>query len=220
MGKWLRRIFTEYIAGVLLVITVTVGVPLLAWLQSIPWYLIALSAIGAFCLMFFGINQYHTFQIERKKGLAEFGDKEIEVTIRDWLDDPIFKFQRRQVDSNHFFQFVVTDESSRPVIITRTKLKPTQLSLTTAITLGEKHRQKYETLNSPEKEKVVHTIRIEMARYGIGYSGIHIKLERAVLSDTVLLDNSLTEFYLRQRIFYVTGAFALYSEVIEMALSE
>ena len=215
---WIKRLFTDYLAGWLLVITPAI-IGFLAWVQSQPVYIIGLAIIIAFAFTFLGVNQFHVFRERRKKGIASLNDQGLEETIRNWLDDPLFKFQRK-VDPNYLFQFVVTDESGRPVTITRTKLSPTQLSLTTAIILGEKHRQKYETLNSPEKEKVVHTIRIEMARYGIGCSGIHIKLERAVLSDTVLLDNSLTEFYLRQRIFYVTGVFALYSEVIEMALSE
>jgi len=189
-----------------------------AWLQSQPLYIIGLAIIIAFAFTFLGVNQFHVFRERRKKGIASLNDQEIEETIRNWVDDPLFKFQRK-VNANCLFQFIVTDESGRPVTISRTKLSPTQLSLTTAITLGDKHRQKYETLSLLEKEKVVHTIRIEMARYGIGHEGIHIKLERAVLSDVVSLDNSLTGFYLKQRIFYATGAFALYSEVIEMALS-
>jgi hypothetical protein len=84
--------------------------------------------------------------------------------------------------------------------------------------LGDEHRKKYETLSNSEKEKIIHNLRIEMARYGIGYGGIHKGLERVVLSDVVLLDNALTEFYLRQRIFYVSGAFVLYEEIIGQQL--
>lgn len=218
MVKWLRALFTEFVVN-LLIGAWGVGVLIIVWLAQVPIYILLLVTLGSFGLVFLAINQFHTFQERRKKGLAELGDREIDGAIRDWLDDPIFKFQRK-VSPNYLFQFVVTDEAGRPITIGRPELKPTQLELATAITLGEKHRQKYETLSSYEREKVLHTLRIEMARYGIGYSGIHSKLERVVLSDIVLLDNSLTEFYLKQRIFYVTGAFALYKEVIGVALSE
>ena len=59
-----------------------------------------------------------------------------------------------------------------------------------------------------------------MARYRIGFSGINRDLERATLSDVVLLDNALTEYYLRQRIFYVRGAFVLYGEIMSQQLMD
>lgn len=210
--QWIKRLFTDYLAGWLLVITPAI-IGFLAWLQSQPMYIIGLAIIIAFAFTFLGINQFHAFQIRRKKGLAELGDEEVRETIRNWLDDPLFQFQRK-VAPDYLFQFVVTDDSGRPITISRPKLKPTQLQLATAITLSSEQRGKYETLSFGEKQKITHDLRIEMARYGISFTGINEKLERVTLSDIVLLDNSLTEFYLKQRVFFVVRAFALYSETI------
>ena len=112
----------------------------------------------------------------------------------------------------------MTDRQGRPVTITRYKAEPSTVLLTTAITLSNEHRKKHDTLNEHQKRVVSCNLRIEMERYGIGQQGIDNELKRAVLSDLVLLDNSLNEFYLHQRIFFVTGAFALYSTVVEREL--
>ena len=195
----------------------TVAVVILAWLEQMPAYLIVLSAIAAIAFGFWGVNQIHASRERRKRGIANLNDQETEKTIRNWLDDPFFTFQRK-VDPNSLFQFVVTDEPGRPVTISRPKLKPTHLELATAITLSNEHRKKYETLSLGGKQKIMHDLRIEMARYGISYNGIDTKLERVELVDIVLLDNSLTEFYFRQRVFFVIRAFVLYSEIIGQQL--
>ena len=167
--------------------------------------------------MFLGLNKLRIFRTGKGKRVTELNDKEFEKTIRDWLDDPLFKFQRKD-DPKYLFMFVVTDEQGRPITISRKISKPAQLHLATAITLGKEHIKTYETLSYYEKEKILYNLRIEMARYGIGYSGIEMELKRVVLTDTVLLDDSLTEFYLKQRIFYVTGAFILYGQRISQQL--
>jgi len=214
--EWIKRLLSDYLAGLLLVITPAI-IGFLAWFQSQPLYIIGLAIIIAFAFTFLGVNQFHVLRERRKKGIASLNDQEIEETIRNWLDDPLFKFQRK-VDPDYLFQFVVTDEPGRPVTISRTKLKPTHLELATAITLSNEHRGKYETLSLGEKQKIMHDLRIEMARYGIAYKGIDTKLERVDLGDIVLLDNSLTEFYFRQRVYFVIRAFVLYSEIIGQQL--
>ena len=217
MRRLLSSILRSMVGGVLLLIAITAVAPILAWLQSLPWYVIALSAIGSFGLSLFAINQFAVFQERRSRGFATQSNEKIEETIRNWLDDPVFKFQRK-VDPNCLFRFIITDEPGRPITISRSNLKPMQLELATAITLSSEQREKYETLSLGEKQKIMHDVRIEMARYGISYTGIDTKLERITLSDTVLLDNSLTEFYLRQRIFFVIRAFVLYAEIIGQQL--
>jgi hypothetical protein len=213
--KLLRWLF-DHLDTIVILCTSGAGVAavVLSRLQQLPLHYLLLIALGAFALVFWGINNFRAFQNKRKKGIAELSDKEIDTTIRDWLDDPIFTFKREN-KSECLFQFVVTDEQGRPITVSRTKLKPNQLSITTGINLSDEHRQKYETLSHDEKEKITHILRIEMARYGVGYKGIKKGLERIDLGDVVMIDNALTEFYLRQRIFYVIRAFALYSEIID-----
>jgi hypothetical protein len=217
VAKVLRWLF-DHLGTVVTICTSGVGVAaiVLARLQDLPIHYLLLIVLGVFGLVFWGINSFRTFH-KQKRGIADLGDKGMEKTIRDWLDDPSFTFKRED-KPDCFFQFVVTDESQRPITVSRTKAKPTYLSISTAITLSDEHRQKYEALGRDQQDKIIHNLRIEMARYGIGYRGIKRGLERVDLADVVFLDNALTEFYLRQRIFYVTGAFALYAESIGQQL--
>ena len=196
------------------------AVIVLVWLGDLPPYQLLLLILFTIVLVFWGINQIQILQERRKRGIAEVSDKEVYETIRGWLDDPVFTFQRKMSDEC-LFQFVVSeDQGRRPVTVSRTKAKPGQLSLSTGITLGDEHRKKYDRLSNKGKDKIVHNLRIEMARYRIGFSGINRGLEKANLSDVVLLDNALTEFYLRQRIFYVSGAFVLYDELMSQQLMD
>jgi len=197
----------------ILVVVGGIVVIILAWLASLPTYQLILLIIGTIGLVLWVINQIAIWRERTKKKISQLSDKEIEMTIRDWLDDPIFKF-KRSVDPNYLFQYVVKDESERPITISRPKLKPTQLELATAITLSANYRGIYETLSLNEKQNIMHNLRIEMARFGIAYLGIDTKLERGVLVDVLLLDDSLTESHLRHHVFFVIRAFSLYSEII------
>jgi hypothetical protein len=193
----------------------------ISWLSSIPLYqlvmVILFTLLGVLALVILILNQYRQFRTGRQKKIAELNDKDMERTIRDWLDKPTFIF-KREVSPDCLFRFIVADRQGRPVTISRYKSEPSTVLLTTAITLNDEHRKKHDTLNERQKKMVSCNLRIEMERYGIGQEGIDNELKRAVLSDPVLLDNSLNEVYLHQRIFFVTGAFALYSTVVEREL--
>ena len=219
----IKRVLRDFLVGAIttyLLAIVGGAVIVLGWLEDLPLYQLLLLILFTIALVFLGINQIRRLQERRKRGIAEVSEKDVDETIRGWLDDPVFTFQRK-MNAECLFQFVVSEEQGkRPVTVSRTKSKPGQILLSTSITLGDEHRRKYETLSNNEKDKIVHNLRIEMARYRIGFSGINRDLERATLSDVVLLDNALTEFYLRQRIFYVSGAFVLYGEIMSQQLMD
>ena len=219
----IRRLLRDFLVGAITTYFPAImggAVIVLVWLGDLPPYQLLLLILFTIVLVLWGINQIRVLQERRKRGIAEVSDKEVYENIRGWLDDPAFTFQRTMSDEC-LFQFVVSEQQGRrPVTVSRTKAKPGQLSLSTAITLGDEHRKKYDRLSNKEKDKIVHNLRIEMARYRIGFSGINRGLEKAKLSDVVLLDNALTEFYLRQRIFYVSGAFVLYEEILSQELMD
>ena len=191
-------------------------------LSSLPPHLLAIVIIfvvlGVFALLFTGLNQYRKYKAGRIKKITELNDEEIEKTIRDWLVvNPMYTFKNAPLP-DYFFRFIVTDKQGRPVTISRNKSEPHILTIATAITLSKDHRIIHDAINKYQKKKISCTLRIEMDRYRISQEGIDVKLEKAVLSDCMLLDDSLNDFYLRQRVFYVTGAFALYSTVLEREL--
>src|SRR4030042_3606951 len=139
----------------------------ISWLSSIPLYQLVLvilfSVLGVLVLVFLILNQYRQFRTGRQKKIAELNDKDMERTIRDWLDKPAFTF-KREASTDCLFRFVVTDRQGRPVTITRYKAEPSTVLLTTAITLSNEHRKKHDTLNEHQKRVVSCNLRIEMER--------------------------------------------------------
>ncbi len=220
---WIKRLFTDYLAGWLLVIT-PLFVGFLAWIQSLPYYVIALATLFAFGAIFWGINQFHVFRERRRKGLSSRSDKEIEDVIRNWLDDPGYKFQRKDINdplfhNDRLFHFEVEDEWGRVISIARPRAKPTRLDLASAVFLSSEHKKMYEELNPDDKNNLVHNLRVEMARIGVLFKGIETSLNRVDIGDSVSLDDNLTEFYLKQRILFMIRATFLLNELIIQGLN-
>jgi len=94
--KKLLRWAIEHIYTILILFSLlgAGAVIVLTWLEQLPLYqlltIVLFVVLGVFALAFLGINQFHKFQIRRKKNITELSDREIEETIRNWLDDPIF----------------------------------------------------------------------------------------------------------------------------------
>jgi hypothetical protein len=187
--------------------------------EHLPIYQLLLIVLVAVSLVFLCINQIDIFRRNHKRAITKLSDSEVEGIIRNWIDDPIFKFQRK-INNECLFQFEITDEQERIITISRPKANPTRIELTSSITLGEKHKTKYSTFKQSDKNDIVHELRIEMARFGVSFQGINTKLERINISDVILLDDTLNEFYFRQRIFFVIRAIVLLIELITQQLED
>ena len=70
------------------------AVIVLVWIGDLPPYQVLLLILFTIVLVLWGINQMRVLQERRKRGIAEVSDKEVYETIRGWLDDPAFTFQR------------------------------------------------------------------------------------------------------------------------------
>lgn len=216
MGNWLRSVVSHIVAN-LLFWGVPLVVGLLAWLQSVPWYIIALSTIIAFGAIFWGKNQFDVFRERRKKGFANQSDPQIEDVVHQWIDKPSFSIRREILPEAHF-QFVLTDPQGRPVAITRLKNEPTQLQLSVRILLTEEQQCRIATFQESIRSGLISKLRVEMARFGIGFQDIEHPLKQIILIETISLDDSLTNFYLMQRIMFVRRASVLIAELITQAL--
>ncbi len=185
-------------------------VAILAWLQNISWYLLTLGFFAAIVLILVGINQYSIFKERRKKRFTQYSDKEIETTIRDWVDLPTFSFQRQE-RPEVYFQFLITDIYKRLVTIARHKNEPYIINILTELELTPTVQQ----VTKDGWEKLASRLSVEMARLGIQFkfNGETNKLDRIRLWESVSFDDSLTAYYFRERILFVIRAFVLVEEV-------
>ena len=174
-------------------------------------WLAILFSIG--CILWI-LNQIGIWRERHKKGFAKLNDKEIEDKIHDWLDEPGFSISR-EINNAAFFDFVFAPiHSEIAVSVHRDKLSPSRLQIVSSINLSNDDKNKFNALNDTQKDKLLNSLRIEMARYGISYKNLQLPLENVLLGDIIFLDNSLTEYYLKSRIQFVTNVLLLYSEVI------
>lgn len=226
--KWLK----DNILNIVQIMPIIGGVvvTVVAWLQGIAWYLIVAFGVILGMLVIpttlLTINQLATWKERHKKKLTQLSDKEIEDTIRNWLvNDPGYKFQMKDVNDSVFhndrlFHFEVEDDWGRVISIARPRAKPTRLDLASAVTLGTEHKKKYEALGPKFKRDILHNLRAEMARFGVMFRGMDTTLERIDISDSVSLDDTLTEFYLKQRILFMIRATFLLNELIAQELED
>lgn len=158
MGKVWRFLLD---LGGLLPWAVPIVIGVLAWLQQMPWYLIALSVIAAVGLVFFGINQFETWKERHKKGFSTQSNENIESILRKWLDKRQYSSQHKTIENNLFY-FVVTDKQNRPINIMRPEDNPAVIRLLLA--LDEKELEAI-----PVKQQNVLRFRtgVEMARFGL-----------------------------------------------------
>jgi len=213
--NWIKRNILDIIQILPLVGAIVVAV--LAFLQHAPWYLIALSAFAAFGLTFWGINQYAVFRERHKKVLTQLSDKEIEDTIRNWLDITSFSFQRKEAIQGLYFAFEVK-HGGLSVHIERQYKEPDVIILA-----GELHMNPKETpITLADWEKLGGQISVDMARLGIQWKfvGEDNKWEKVRLLDAVLLDDSSTGFYFRQKIMFVVRSQILVFELFKECLRQ
>lgn len=217
MGKWLRRIFTQYIAGVLLVITVSGGVTLLAWLQSTPWYLIALASIGAFGVTFWGINQFKIFRSGYKKPFVNWSNERTERTLREWL----YRRGYQVHDASQPGALFAFEAKLHDIPITIVRLPKTEafITLLGALSVDPEYQKHVQALPEVQRIKILQELRIEMARLGVGYSGIADPLNRVELSTEIACDRSLTEEALLRAVMFIIRGIILLRQLIKKEVS-
>ncbi len=190
----------------------------LAWLKNVPDYIIILLVLAAIALSLFAINQYSTYKKGRKKSISKLSDNKIEKTIREWIDIPSFSIERKELEPNVKFNFLVKDNQERKINVVRDNQIPEIIQLLARLKISTRTRP----FNASELKKVTGKITIEMARLGIEYKfdGSPNPLEFIRLIYPVILEDSLTEFYFRRRILFVLSAMVLVIEITKQAAEE
>ncbi len=108
-------------------------------LAKLPIWEIWLAIVFIIGCAFWILNQVSSWREKHKKGFSKLSDKEIERTIREWVDIPGFTFKRLDVDENEsYFVFSVTDYDNHPINITRSKKHPHDIMIWADISVAPK----------------------------------------------------------------------------------
>jgi len=218
MHKWVEDLFGRVVAGIIVAVLLALGAGFLAWVQGMPLYVDYMAIILTIGLVLFALNQISILKRERKKHIAKLSDKEIKNMIREWLDIPGFTIEGTVPEPQTYFNFFLKDKSNRGINIIRHADVPAVVLVAGRVKISSPKR----SLNDTEWRKLAGKINIEMARLGIEYvfDGETNRYEFIRLVDPVIIDDSLTDFFIKQRIFFVLRAMVLVIEVTNQYLEE
>ena len=204
------------IIGGLIVLGISAMIGWLAWLQNMPWFLIPLSFVFTIGLILFTINQWK--QRWRKKDISKYSDKKIEKMIREWIDIPGFAIERMPSKPNIKFNFLMIYKNTLKINIVHDIESLEIIELLARVKISP-HDHPF---NEFVLKKISGKIRLEMARLGIEYifEGLPNRLESISLRNPVILDESLTKYYFRQRILFILRAMILVIEIINQTADE
>lgn len=188
----------------------------LAWTQKMPLFVIPLAVLFAAGVGLLFVNQWNSWK--RGWGFARFSEKRAEKKIREWIIVPGLRVEPFPKEQNLMFGFFLEDVHKRRITVLREADSPSVLQVGARVTMSPPPRLLTET----EWKKMSSEIKIEMARLGIQYSfdGSPNKYDSISLSDLVILDNTLTEFYFKQRIFFVLRAMVLVISIANKTYDE
>ena len=204
MGRWLSSVFRSMVGGALLLFLITVGVPFLAWLQSLAWYVIALSAIGAFGLTLFTINQLHLLRLRRKT-----------KNIEDFVASLLIKLGvalRKDKNDKAKFQFTIT-HSNEHIVIAQLLDNLDLLTFGIKLNVIEGDRELLDKVTARQESTVIEDLKIEMARFGVMYQGIIHPL-RSITIMTAVPSVGLSEASLLGGIEFIRRARILLQSLI------
>lgn len=209
--NWSFDIFKGFIGGALLLAIVTAGAPLLAWLQSLPWYVIMLSPIGAFGLTLFSLNQYRLWQKRRSIKIEH-----IETAVRNWLYKGKFSIQD-DPQPNAVFQFVARDEQGRPVVVCQLRVE-SSLTLGARLLVSREDQQRLDPITGDENSTLLEDLKIEMVRIGVGFIGIQHPLREITIEEKIPCDDTLTELTFLQKVMFIRRIQVLIGELLRRAM--
>ena len=191
-------------------------VAMLAWLQHMPWFLLVLGALTAPVIILLGINQYAIFRERHKKGVTKLSDKELEDTVREWVNISAWSVQWQESTSDTIFQYQIKHNDDVPIHIEMQTKDRSVILLATDVKMASQKT----VLSASEWERLAGQLSIDMARLGIqfGFVGPTNPWDTIRLIEPVMLDDSITGFYFRSRVMFVVRAVILTRELWKEAL--
>ncbi len=221
--KWLKDNILGIILSLISYIVAAVGA-VLASLKHVPMYIIlSLGAVFlaiAIPMTVLIINQIALWKERHKKRLSKYSEKEIEDTIREWVDTPFLTFKREEIPNVHF-QFTVSSHGV-PVSLIRNHKETHAIGIVTDVSLIPTDGKQEMPVTEDLWREVNGNVSIELARLGIQFefNGKKNLTERVRLIEPVFIDDSLTRLRFLERVMFVMRAVILVQEVAKQIFRE
>jgi hypothetical protein len=146
----------------------------------------------------------------------------VEAHLNQWID--AFHYSRRKLPDaqDSFFNYVITNTYGRSLNISRLRQSPFDryLVMSAGVTVGPEHTAKLGKLSKPDADLLVRDLRIEMARYKIGFANISIPLTTIGVEKDIPITTTLSEDTFLQATNDVDSAQVLLLNLIPMELDK
>ena len=182
-------------------------VAILAFLQSTPWYLIALAIIAAPGFVLWSLSQSRIFwrrhrqTIERSSGI-----------IRDWLDKTGLDVANSPIDTAYYRYNV--KQGLRVVSVYRHKVDSDVVTFGINLQIHEREYQFVDALTGAEDSTLIETLRIEFARLGVEFMGLNHPLRTVSINHRITFDENLSSITFCEHLLFMLRAQVLLSELI------
>ena len=119
--------------------------------------------------------------------------RNVESHVRLWLD----KFRvavKNDPNEETYFRFIVTTPNNTKIIVGRPRNEfSSYLVLRAELTASEDEKKRINALPNDKAEELILAIRLEMARLGVGYSGLGLPYSTLALTKAIPIGDNLTE---------------------------
>jgi hypothetical protein len=216
---FLRKRLDSLIDGIILAIVLGTGAAVWSIISKLPQPIIFVVGISTLAAVLVVWNQLGVWRERHKKKLSKYSEQELETAIHQWVDIPAFSFKRLEAEQNLYYKYLITDNFGHQVIIIRDKNDASVIQIISDMTIDVPGGS---SLSQSDWKKVANKVSLELARLGVEYvfNGTPNQFERVRIIEPVIIDDSLTGFYFRQRILFVVRALILIAVVANDALRE
>ncbi|MSQ11095.1 MAG: DUF2299 domain-containing protein [Dehalococcoidia bacterium] len=215
----MRELFKSVVSNALAALLIIGGpavVGVLGSVQSIDWYLIVLGIMAAASMALFATNQVHDFRRRRDRGFATRRDKDIEATLRRWLDGERLSIQTDS-QANAVFQFKATDQQSRVMIVAKSRNLPDFILIGGKWDIPQDAQGSFAKMPITIREDMIWECRLEMLCRGVGYQGIEYPFTSVGFEVRVPCDETCTKPVFLDRFNTARYSYATLTELIVMA---
>lgn len=211
MGKFFKSVLSNFVAGLLLLGVPPIVVAYLGYLQSIPWYLMALAIMAAPGIVIWSYLQVKTYYRLRTQTVERSGQ-----IIRKWVEHTLLSVANSPIPEA-FYRYMLS-KGPYSVSVSRLKDDPEFVHIGISKNIPEAIYKTLDSVTGAKESTLIKDLRIEFARLGIQCSGLKHPLRTISFSDSIVFDQHLTRPAFVEKVLFMFRAQVLLSEFINSAI--
>lgn len=206
------------------IVAALVGGGVLVWLRkrASPWLVPICWGLGGFFVILGCFGALRIIATPLPHQIDAITTENVEAHLVQWIDAFHFSRQKLPDASDRYFTYVVTTESGGRTSVIRSRLAPFDhyLIMQTGITVDQENATRLHELSQRNSDLLIRDLRIEMARFKIGFMNIQLPLTTITLEKQLPITTDISEASFVQALDDVDSARVLLASVITKDLDE